>query len=29
MEKFLLNYYDYINYLLNIDSKADVYNKMA
>lgn len=29
MEKFLLNYYDYINYLLYIDSKADVYNKMA
>ena len=29
MEKFLLNYYDYINYLLYIDSKANVYNKIA
>ena len=29
MEKFLLNNYDYIKYLLYIDSKADVYNKMA
>ena len=29
MEKFSLNNYDYIKYLLYIDSKADVYNKMA
>lgn len=29
MEKFLLNNYDYNKYLLYIDSKANVYNKIA
>ena len=29
MEKFLLNNYDYIKYLLYIDSKTNVYNKIA